>query len=210
LAAGMGSRFGGVKQLAEFNGKALIEMVIDAVPPEAVDGTVVVLGHDAIMVAASAGLAGRKGVRVVVNYDYKSGLGSSIRRGVESLSDESAGVLILLADQPFVSRTLLRRMLRLFAEGDAHGAKGRTRIVAASFGDVVGPPAIFPRRYFRELMSLEGDQGARSVLGRHKRQVLRFDLRTGRAMRDFDTREALDRATARSHQGRRDENPGSR
>jgi molybdenum cofactor cytidylyltransferase len=186
LAAGTASRFHGTKQLAKIDGKTLIERVVDAVPPEGVRETVVVLGHQAPEIAESAGLIGREGVRVVVNADYRRGLSTSIGKGISSLSDESDGVLLLLADQPFVSRRLLRQMLALFEEGSGAG-----RIVAASRGDIIGPPVIFPRRYFGELLGLEGDEGARSIIKNHMGSLVRFELKTGRPLDDIDTREEL-------------------
>ena len=198
LAAGTASRFNGTKQLAKIGGKTLIERVVDAVPPEGVRETVVILGHQAPEIAASAGLIGREGVRVVVNADYLRGLGTSIRKGISSLSDDSDGVMLLLADQPFVSRRLLRQMLALFEEGSGAG-----RIVAASYGDVVGPPVIFPRRYFGELLGLEGDEGARSIIKNHMGSLMRFELKTRRSLDDIDTREEL-AARGSGHQRRRE------
>jgi molybdenum cofactor cytidylyltransferase len=199
LAAGTASRFNGTKQLAKIDGKTLVERVVDAVPPEGVRETVVVLGHRAPEIAASAGLIGREGVRVVVNSDYRRGLGTSIRKGISSLSDEPDGVLLLLADQPFVSRRLLRQMLALFEEGSGAG-----RIVAASYGDIVGPPAIFPRRYFGELLGLKGDEGARSIIKNHMGSLVRFELKTGRSLDDIDTREELAAARGSEPQRRRE------
>ena len=185
LAAGASSRFLGTKQLARIGGRTLVERSLDAIPPE-VRETVVVLGHEATAVARAVGV--RKGVTVVVNSDYRAGMGGSIRAGIEALASQTDGAMILLADQPFVTRPLLRRMLREFEAGGPRG------IVAAAQGDLVTPPAIFSRKYFGELAELRGDQGARSVIERHATDVTLVRVRSRRTLTDVDTREDLEAA----------------
>ena len=50
-----------------------------------------------------------------------------------------------------------------------------------------GVPAIFPVSYFKELMSLEGDQGARGLLQSGKEDVVCCNFEMG--LRDIDTLE---------------------
>jgi molybdenum cofactor cytidylyltransferase len=185
LAAGGSSRFLGTKQLAEVGGRTIIERVLDAVPNGCVRETVVVLGHEARAVAGV--VRRREGVRVVVNADYRSGMASSIRAGMLAVSKDTPGVLILLADQPFVTSSLLRREVEAFQAV-------RGGIVAAASGNLTTPPAIFSRRYFPELARLRGDRGARSVIERHPDAVSLVRARSRRELSDVDTREDLDGA----------------
>jgi molybdenum cofactor cytidylyltransferase len=186
LAAGASSRFLGTKQLAQIGGVTLVERALDAIPTTDVRETVVVVGHDAETVAKAVG--SRKGVRVVVNADYRAGMGGSIGAGISALVKDTEGAMLLLADQPFVTRSLLKRMLRAF---ERQGTRG---IVAAAQGDLVSPPAIFSRKYFRQLASLRGDQGARSVLKENARDVALVRVRSRRALTDIDTQEDLEAA----------------
>ncbi|MDG7021505.1 MAG: nucleotidyltransferase family protein [Nitrososphaerota archaeon] len=183
LAAGASSRFGGTKQIAELGGSRMVERVVQAVPSSRVSETIVVLGHEAA--AVERALRPWRGVRVVVNAAYRAGMATSIRAGVIEVSRESRGVLLLLADQPFVTRRLLVRVL------DEFDAKGG--IVATSRGDVVGPPVAFSRRHFGALEALEGDRGARSVVREHMDEVSLVRVR-GRALTDVDTRADLESA----------------
>lgn len=162
-----------------------MERALDAVPPE-VRETVVVLGYEAN--ATSAAIAGRRGVRTLVNADYLAGIGGSISGGVKALAKDTQGVMILLTDQPFVSRALLGRLLGAFERG------GATGIVAVAQGDLVTPPAIFSRKYFGELERLRGDEGARSVIQRHKADVTLVKVRSRRTLEDVDTWEEFQEA----------------
>jgi molybdenum cofactor cytidylyltransferase len=186
LAAGASSRFQGTKLLARIGGKTLLERALDSVPASEVRETVVVVGHDAASV--SAALAGVKDATVVVNADYRAGLGSSIRAGILALAKDTNGAMLLLADQPFISRSLLHRLLRAFEEG---GSKG---IVATAQGDLVTPPVVFSKRYFGELARLRGDQGARSVIQRHAPDVSLVRVRSRRTLADIDTRDDFEEA----------------
>jgi molybdenum cofactor cytidylyltransferase len=187
LAAGASARFLGTKQLAEIGGKTLVGRAVDAIPPAQVRETVVVLGHEAQRVARAIGA--RKGVKVVINDDYRDGMGSSIRTGILALAKDAEGVMLLLADQPSVTRPLLQRMLRVFESADSRG-----RIVAAAYGQLVTPPVIFSKRYFRELAGLKGDQGARSVIERHARSLSLVKVRSRAVLADVDTGEELEAA----------------
>ena len=187
LAAGASSRFPGTKQLARIGGTTIVERVLAAIPAHELGETVVVLGHEAEAVARAA--QHPRGVKFVLNRDYGAGMATSIRAGIRALASDSAGVVLLLADQPFVTRSLLRRMLKVFEEGGPGG-----RIVAAAHGDLVTPPVIFSREYFRELEGLRGDQGARSVIERHPGSLYLVGVRSKAVLADIDTREDLDAA----------------
>jgi molybdenum cofactor cytidylyltransferase len=181
LAAGASSRFLGTKQLARIGGATLVERALDAVPEADVRETVVVVGHEAEAVAKAVGA--RNGVAVVVNPDYRAGMGSSISVGISALADGTEGAMLLLADQPFVTRSLLKRLIRAF---ERQGARG---IVATAQGELVSPPAIFSSKYFGQLAGLRGDQGARSVLKENAGDVALVRVRSRRTLKDIDTRE---------------------
>jgi len=184
LAAGASSRFGGVKQLARIGGLTLVERAVVSIPRGRVREVVVVVGFEADSVAKSLG--SRPDVKVVVNPDYLAGMSTSIRTGIRALSRDSTGALLILADQIFVTPLLLRRILEAFEEL----GRGR-KIVAASEGGLVCPPVVFPKRYFAELESLQGDQGARSLIDRHPAELLTIGVRKRGTLRDVDTPEDL-------------------
>lgn len=186
LAAGTSSRFPGTKQLARIGGKTLLERALDSVPASRVKETVVVVGHDAASVSKAAGT--RRGVTVVLNPDYREGMATSIRRGISAVAPGSKAVMIVLADQPFITRRFLRGMLDAF---EARGSKG---IVAAARGGVVAPPAIFSRRYFAELSGLRGDQGAKSVIEKHMGSASLVKARSPQRLADVDTQDDLEAA----------------
>jgi molybdenum cofactor cytidylyltransferase len=186
LAAGTSSRFLGTKQLARIAGKTLVESALDRIPTAEVGDTVVVVGHEAAAVTEAIGK--RHGVAIVLNSGYREGMASSIRTGMSALATDANAVMIVLADQPFLTKPLLRRILRAF---EARGSNG---IVAAARAGTVAPPAVFSRKYFGELAGLTGDQGARSVIVRHQADASLVNVRSRHTLADVDTQEDLEAA----------------
>jgi molybdenum cofactor cytidylyltransferase len=104
-------------------------------------------------------------VEVVVNSDAGEGIGSSIRKGLEGLSDETEVAAIALADLPLVLVDTLSRLCRAWDES-------RSPVVYPEYRGRQGHPVLWARPLFDELRSLQGDRGARDVLERHRRLAL--------------------------------------
>ena len=58
---------------------------------------------------------------------------------------------------------------------------------------VVDQVGLFDRRYFEEMLALEGDVGARHLIGQHDDQVAELVIEDAGAFTDVDTPEAYDR-----------------
>ncbi|MGM0875374.1 MAG: nucleotidyltransferase family protein [Bacillota bacterium] len=81
----------------------------------------------------------------------------SLRTGIRRASQLGAeSVIIFLADQPFVTATMINRVI--------NEAKSEHDYVASSDGGVLKPPILFNQKVFTELMTIRGDEGARSLL----------------------------------------------
>lgn len=186
LAAGEGRRFGGaVKQLAKIGDKTLLEHALGTASKLAPSGIHVVLGFCHEQLAPLAGNA-----QVIINSHWQDGLGSSIACGVAALPASACAVLIMLGDQPALSSSDLNKLIERFEHARETGLEP---IVCASYADGLGVPAIFPKRFFKQLMALEGDKGAKQLLGQHP--VISVPL--ANAAVDIDTQEQWARYSAR-------------
>ena len=181
LAAGSASRFGATKQLAEVDGVALVRRATDAAAAVCGNRLALVVGHD-WQAVSKAGLSA--GGFLVCNDHYSKGLGSSIAQGVGALGHVAGAVLVVLADQPFVTADHLRALI------DAWGGNA-DEIVATSFGESVGPPVLFGHDCFDELASLSGDSGGKHLLRDARYSVTRIPFAA--AATDIDTPEDLRR-----------------
>jgi molybdenum cofactor cytidylyltransferase len=176
LAAGEGRRFGGTKQLAELDGRPLLEHALAAVT--AVSPRVVVLGHAAEEIRASVDL---HGAEPVVCEDWHEGQSASLRRGLAALAGADA-VLVVLGDQPGITASAIDAVL---AEGGDEDA------VRATYDGVPGHPVLLRRALLDRAGELRGDSGFRDLL--QNARVREVDVGHLADPADIDTREELAR-----------------
>lgn len=175
LAAGESRRFGSTKQLVEFDGEPLVRRVVRLAESVCGERTVLVVGCDWRRVLTASG---RQLGFYVRNDQYAAGLAGSIACGVRAVSHVADAVLLLMSDQPLVTRQHLGALID-------HCETAATDIVASTYAEVQGPPVIFSARCFDSLTRLEGEQGARSLLcdRRYSLSTVRFEA----AALDIDT-----------------------
>lgn len=189
LAAGGSSRLGRPKQLVRFRGRALVLRAADAAAAAIGDGAggggggdvIVVVGAEALRLRALLARSYGSRVDVVHHAAWREGLSSSLRRGLAAVPREARGVMFLLADQPLVGASSLERLIAAWRRRPSHAA-------AAVYSGRIGVPAILPRRAFRALKELSGDEGARRVLAAAS-GVTRVDM--PEAAIDVDTLDDL-------------------
>lgn len=181
LAAGQASRFGSPKQLAQVGGIPLLAAAVARATSVAGHDVSVVLGAHA---AELAPMLRRSSATVVINRHWQEGLASSLRAGIAQLPGSTSAVLVTLADQAAVSTADLQRLV-------AAWRRQPDWLVAASYGGLVGVPAIFPAHAFPALLELHGDVGARPVLMRMADRCIRVAMPS--AAIDIDTPEDLQR-----------------
>lgn len=180
LAAGQASRFGSTKQLAVFAGQPLVARAIRSAERMCGQQSILVTGKDWENVAsASAPLDGF----MIYNPRYRDGMASSLAQGIRSIRDVADGVLLLLADQPLVSDEHLQALITAFTAAP-------DTICASAYAATRGPPVIFARRYFTQLIELQGDRGAKAVIESNIDQVITIPSES--AAIDIDTPDDLD------------------
>ena len=180
LAAGRSSRMGQQnKLLADIGGKPMVRHTVEAALASRAAPVVVVTGHMAAEVAAA--LNGLD-VMLAANPDYATGLASSLKAGLRALQGKQDGILVLLGDMPYIARGHIDRLIEAFSP-DA--------IVVPTHVDRIGNPILWPGRYFPELLHLEGDAGAKRLVGTHAAHLRKIDLATDAIFVDIDTPEAL-------------------
>lgn len=118
--------------------------------------------------------------------DAINGQAHSLRCGMHAAKEwEPRGVMVLLADQPFLSVKLINELIVQYG---LH-SKGENSIpfLAACYQGVPRPPIIFSPALFPELLKLKGDEGARRLLQKQKGVLLNYE--TGVDFLDIDTRD---------------------
>jgi molybdenum cofactor cytidylyltransferase len=183
LAAGRSTRMGAVnKMLAEIGGKPLVRIAAEQAVASHAQLVIVVTGHEREKVeAALKGLS----VRFVHNPDYAEGLGTSLKAGIAAVPGEADGVIVCLGDMPQVDAALINRLIAAF--DPERGAL----VVVPSIDGRRGNPVVWSRRFFHDLMAIQGDVGARHLIGNYAEAVVEVPVAGDAALTDVDTPESL-------------------
>jgi molybdenum cofactor cytidylyltransferase len=179
LAAGESSRFGGIKQLLPFGANTLLQHVIDEAVGAGPQTVVVITGANAKIVSASINDDSK--LNIVNNDNWEQGISTGIVAGVRHILSLSPGIrkiILAVCDQPFVSTAL-------FVQLDQIQEKSGKPVVACTYSDTIGTPALFTVKYFDQILGLKGDEGAKKILKNNREDVATVDFPKGQI--DIDT-----------------------
>jgi molybdenum cofactor cytidylyltransferase len=183
LAAGSSSRLGQSKQLLKIGTETLLEHSAKAALDSGASKVIVVLGADEKIHRER--LANYQ-PEIIYNAVWQKGMGSSIKAGLNIITDAqsvSDAVIIMVCDQPLIKSDNIKNLISKFKEtGSA--------IVASSYNNAFGVPALFDKSLFPELRKLDDEHGAKKIIHQHSDQVITVDFPGGAI--DIDTLEDYD------------------
>jgi molybdenum cofactor cytidylyltransferase len=183
LAAGRSTRMGSVnKMLAEIGGKPLVRIAAEQAVASHAHPVIVVTGHEREKVeGALKGLP----VRLVHNKNFAEGLGTSLKTGISAVPEEADAAVVCLGDMPQVDAALINRLIA------AYDPERGALVVVPSIEGRRGNPVVWSRRLFHDLMGLQGDIGARHLIGNYAEAVIEVPVAGEAALTDVDTPESL-------------------
>lgn len=179
LAAGASKRFGGNKLLTSIQGKPLYEHMLRKVDALSAFPTYIVTGYEEIQKAAE-----EKKIHVVENRQPELGISHSLRLGLSACLQENPeiqGVLFSVCDQPNLQ---LSTMLGLIRTAMLHPGK----IVCSGHEGKSGNPVLWDKKFFDELMKLEGDTGGKVILEKRKEQCILLEAEA-EELKDIDRKQ---------------------
>ncbi|WP_298900481.1 nucleotidyltransferase family protein [uncultured Psychroserpens sp.] len=177
LAAGNSRRMGTAKQLLPVGSTTLLGHSIDCAIQSNANKIYCILGAHANDIKASIPM---QQIEVIINDNFMDGLSSSIRAGIHHINHLNFdAVLIILADQPLIDSKYLNILIQGYI-------KNPTKILASDYGNAIGVPAIFPKKFFKQLIELKGDNGAKKVLNHNSNEIIKVKCN---ALLDIDTKE---------------------
>lgn len=179
LAAGNSVRFGSNKLLYPIQGKPMfthgLSLLSTIVLEGVLDDLVIVTQYPEIQKYAI-----EQKILSVFNPDSRKGISSSISLGLSQLSASMDACMFLVADQPYVSKGSVIRMIKEWKSG----TKG---IVCLSWKGIMGNPVLFSSHYYPELFSLTGDVGGKKIVKKHMEDVHFCEAKEERELNDVDT-----------------------
>lgn len=182
LAAGLSRRFGRNKLLQPLPNQ--VPMVVQAarklkaVLPE----SVAVVGPDD---PRTVELLEAEGLHIVINPRPETGMGRSLSCAVRA-SHDAPGWLITLGDMPWIDKQTIRAI--------ATALQLPRDIIAPLYGDRRGHPVGFGSAYVRDLLALDGDHGARTILNTNPQHLTLISVNDPGVLRDVDYPEDISSA----------------
>jgi molybdenum cofactor cytidylyltransferase len=180
LCGGTGSRFGGGKLLARIDAEAVGVLAAKSLLEGAGNALAVVRPGD----AALRNLLAATGCEILETPDAERGMGASLAAAVLA-SPDAEGWLVALGDMPRIRAATHRAVMDAIRQG---------ALLAAAVNATTkerGHPVAFSRPLFAELASLDGDEGARSVVARHRDKLVRVPVDDPGIFLDIDTQQDL-------------------
>ena len=183
LAAGQSRRMGSTnKLLSEIDGRPMVARMAAAAAASRAAPLVVVTGHQEAAVRAALA---EQDASFVHNPDYADGLSTSLAAGLAALPADCDGAVVCLGDMPRVTAALIDRLIEAFDP-----ASGRAICLPTHQGKR-GNPVLWAARFFAEMRAVEGDVGARHLIGEHAEFVHEVECDDDGVLIDIDTPDAL-------------------
>ncbi len=199
LAAGSSSRMERQqhKLLLPLGDRPVIAHVVEAVLASRAQPILVVLGHQAEHVrAALADYSSDKRLLLVENSEYKQGMSTSLRAGLQAMNGLESpvleaidGAIVLLGDQPLITARVIDMLI-------ATREETAKKIVVPLYNGRRGNPVVFGADLFSELITVTGDEGGRSVVEHHRQDIATVEVGDSAASSDVDTWSAYQQVVA--------------
>lgn len=184
LAAGESKRMKVQKLLLPFEGKTMIEKVLENVTHSGVDNTLVVVGSHSNEILD---IIDHLPVSHCYNDNYTQGMLSSVKCGIRALPEKFEAVLVFLGDQPMIPAEAVKMVIQAYRSSH----KG---IVVPTFEKRRGHPLLISSKYREEIEKLEEQEGLRSLAIKFAYDVLEVETNLPGILRDIDTKEEYEDA----------------
>jgi molybdenum cofactor cytidylyltransferase len=179
LAAGESKRMGQTKQLMKWQGKPLLQHVIENLRDSLVNEIILVLGHEAELIQKEIPASG---IKIVLNANYQQGMSSSVKKGIMALDTKTDGFMVVLGDQPAIPGEMINQLIIEF-----ESVRPEKNILIPTFRRSRGHPVLFSRKYILEAKNLKGDLGLRQILLSHPDDIWTLEVGTDAILKDIDT-----------------------
>ena len=181
LSAGESKRMGeDNKLLLKVNGKTIIANYIENISKSNVSEILVVTGHQSDLIQ---GELEKYDVNFIYNPDYKDGMSTSLRAGINALSTNIDAAMICLPDMPLIGIYEINKLI------DYYNPKIGNEICIATSNEQRGNPVLWDKKYFNELSDIKGDKGGRHLLSQYEEKSVEVNL--GEAVSfDVDTKSS--------------------
>ena len=179
LAAGQSKRMIDENKLTKkVQGIPLIKHSVKNILASSVDELIIVLGYQKEIIEKL--IDKNEKIKFVFNKDFESGMASSIKAGLNNLSEKTEAFFICLGDMPMVNHDIYNQLIK---------SKDKKEIIIPTYKGQQGNPVLFDKSMKEKIMDITGDVGAKKILELNKDKILNLEINDQNITRGFDTRD---------------------
>ena len=177
LAAGQSKRMNGENKLAkEIQGIPLIKLSVKNILASSIDDLIIVLGYQKEIIEKL--IDKHEKIKFIFNKDFESGMASSIKTGLNNLSEKTESFFICLGDMPMVGHGVYNQLIK---------SKNNKEIIVPNYKGQQGNPVLFNKSMKEKIMNITGDAGAKQILELNKDKILNLEIDDQSITKSFNT-----------------------
>ena len=179
LAAGQSKRMNGKNKLTkEIQNIPLIKLSVKNILASSINELIIVLGYQKEIVKKL--INKNEKIKFVFNKDFESGMASSIKTGLDNLSEKIEAFFICLGDMPMINQDVYNQLIR---------SRNNKEIIVPIYKGQQGNPILFSKSMKSIIISIEGDIGAKKILEQNKDKILKVKIDDINITKDFNTKD---------------------
>ena len=180
LAAGQSKRMNGKNKLTkEIQGIPLIKLSVKNILASSINELIVVLGHQKEIIEKL--IDKNEKIKFVFNKNFESGMASSIKTGLNNLSEKTEAFFICLGDMPMVSPDIYNQLIK---------SKDNKKIIVPTYKGQQGNPVLFDKSMKEKVLDITtGYIGAKKILELNRNKILNVEVGNQSVRKDFNTKD---------------------
>jgi len=179
LAAGQSKRMNGENKLTKkIQDIPLIKRSVKNILASSIEELIVVLGYQKEIIEKL--IDNKEKIKFVFNKNFESGMASSIKTGLNNLSEKTEAFFICLGDMPMVKHDIYNQLIK---------SKDNKEIIVPTYKGQQGNPVLFDKSMKEKVLDIRGDVGAKKILELNKDKILNIETNDQNVTRDFNTRD---------------------
>jgi len=179
LTAGQSKRMDGENKLTkEIQGVPLIKHSVKNILVSSIDELIIVLGYQKEIIEKL--IDPNEKIKFVFNKDFESGMASSIKIGLDNLSEKTEAFFICLGDMPMVNHNIYNQLIK---------SKNNKEIIVPNYKGQQGNPVLFNKSMKEKIINISGDVGAKKILELNKDKILNLEINDQGVTKGFDTQD---------------------
>jgi len=179
LAAGESKRMVDENKLVKkYKNIPLIKHAVSNVINSSIDELIIVLGYQ--KEAIEKIIEENKKIKFIANPNFESGIASSIKKGLDSLSKETEAFFICLGDMPNVNKEIYNQLI------NASFSNKDKEIFVPYYQERQANPILFSKKMKDEIQKIEGDFGAKKIIADNEKKVFKLSTQDKGVITDFN------------------------